>query len=133
MDTVYAPPVWLNASAVCKDHIATLPERSFRRAVSAGSSISPNGKYGPTALFVEAGIIAVFTAFGRTPPTCVGLAGPGVLLEPNDSPDLCYRAVGPVTLLSISATLVEDEVWRQPTLRGLYLHQLRERLFQAEI
>jgi hypothetical protein len=133
MDTAHAPSAWLNASAICKGHIGTAPEHSFRRAVSAGSLISPNGKDGPTALLVETGVIAIFTAFGRTPPTCVGLAGPGVLLKPNDSPDLCYRAVGPVTLLSISANLVEDEIRRQPTLQGLYLAQLRERLLQAEI
>jgi hypothetical protein len=133
MDTAHTPPPSLSASAACREQMVTQPEHSLSRAVSAGSLVSPSGTGRPTALLVQTGIVAVFTAFGRTPPTCVGLAGPGVLLEPSDSHDLRYRAVGPVTLLSIPANLVEDEAQRQPTLQGLYLAQLRERLLQAEI
>jgi CRP-like cAMP-binding protein len=107
--------------------------RFRQRSVSTGSLISSDHKDGPDAFLVETGLVAVFLASGGTPPTCVALAGPGVLLETAADSASSYRAVGPVTLLAVPIATIEHEIARRPALRGLYLGQLRERLVRAEI
>lgn len=98
--------------------------------------IEPDGDPQADSYVIESGLVAMSIALHRTPPTCVGLLGPGSLLEldpgivgarPN------YRAVGPTTVATVPASLLREAILRQPVVRNAYMDQLRERLAQVEL
>lgn len=131
MNRVHAPFEWLNSLA--HGHNSVRLTAGLRGSVPSGSLISSAAQDGPLAYLVESGIVAAYVMSGRASQTCVALAGPGILLEPEVGIDVCYRALGPVTLFRVPITMIEEELRRRPALRTLYCAQLRERLVQAEL
>jgi CRP-like cAMP-binding protein len=98
--------------------------------------IGPDGDPQADSYVIESGLVAMSISLHRTPPTCVGLLGPGSLLhfdpgvggaQPN------YRTVGPTTVAAIPASLLREAMLRQPAVKDAYVEQLRERLAQAEL
>lgn len=131
MNRVHAPLEAINSLA--DGHNSVRMATDFRRSVPSGSLISCADQNGPHAYLVESGIVAVYVLSGRASQTCVALAGPGTLLEPEVGIEVCYRALGPVTLFRVPIAMIEEEFRRRPALRTLYCAQLRERLVQAEL
>ena len=106
--------------------------RQFRPA----SLIEPDREPRADSYVIESGLVAMSISLHRTPPTCVGLLGPGNLLDfeptvggaqPN------YRTVGPTSIAVIPASLLREAMLRQPAVRSAYVEQLRERLAQVEL
>src|SRR4051812_39312833 len=100
----------LNSPVASSNDVSMQLEHCLSRPVNTGALISSDQKDGPSAFLVETGIVAVFTVSGSTPPTCVALAGPGFLLETEAGSDFNYRAMGPVTLFTVPAALIEHAV-----------------------